>query len=149
MKLTLPTTRDIAAASVGQRALAVLLRTQAETQRIHIVDEQEQSHVIELPTAALRLLIDILAELANGNAVQIMPVHAQVTTQEAADLLNVSRPHFIKLLNQGVLPFHKTGKHRRVQFADVMEYKARRDADSAGAMDALAQQAQGSGMGYE
>ncbi|EGF31736.1 Excisionase domain protein [Oxalobacteraceae bacterium IMCC9480] len=149
MKLTLPTTRDIAAASVGQRALAVLLRTQAETQRIHIFDEQEQSHVIELPTAALRLLIDILAELANGNAVQIMPVHAQVTTQEAADLLNVSRPHFIKLLNQGVLPFHKTGKHRRVKFADVMEYKARRDEDSAGTMDALAQQAQGSGMGYE
>ncbi len=147
--LSLPSTRDIATAVAGQRALAAFLHTKTETQRIHVFDDQEQPHAIELPTAALRLLIDILAELADGNAVQVLPIHAEVTTQEAADLLNVSRPHFVKLLEQGALPFHKTGKHRRIQFADVMAYKARRDANSEAAMDALAQQAQDLGMGYE
>ncbi len=147
--LTLPTARDIATALAGQRALAAFLHTKTETQRIDVFDDQEQPHAIELPTAALRLLVNILAELAEGNAVQVMPVHAQVTTQEAADLLNVSRPHFIKLLEQGILPFHKTGKHRRIAFTDVVAYKAQRDRDSDAAMSALAAQAQEMGMGYE
>lgn len=147
--LSLPTPRDIATAVAGQRVLASYLRTKTETQRIDVFDEQHQPHAVELPTAALRLLVAILAELADGNAVQVLPVHAQVTTQEAADLLNVSRPHLVKLLEQGALPFHKTGKHRRIAFADVMAYKAARDAKSDAAMDALAQQAQQLGMGYE
>jgi excisionase family DNA binding protein len=95
------------------------------------------------------LLVDILAELADGNAVKVVPVHAELTTQEAADMLNVSRPHLVKLLEDGVLPFHRTGKHRRVRFADLMQYKDVRDRASEEAMAELARQAQESGMGYE
>ena len=72
-----------------------------------------------------------------------------MTTQEAADLLNVSRPHLVKLLEDGVLPFHKTGKHRRVRFADLMLFKGQRDHASEQAMEELTKQAQALRMGYE
>ena len=145
----LPAESEMRAAVQGQRALAAYLATQFETQHIQIFDHQQQAHQIELPTSALRLLMDILAELAEGNAVKVVPVHAELTTQEAADLLNVSRPHLVKLLEDGQLPFHKTGKHRRVKFADLMQYKSAREQASEQAMAELAQQSQELGMGYE
>lgn len=147
--VSLPSRRDIETALASQRELAAYLSTKAETQRIQVFDDKNQPHPIELPTSAIRLLVDILAELAEGNAVKVIPVHAEVTTQEAADLLNVSRPHVVKLLEAGELPFHKTGKHRRIRFADLMAYKAKREARSEAAMVELAQQAQDLGMGYE
>ncbi len=72
-----------------------------------------------------------------GNAVQVVPVHAELTTQEAANILNVSRPHMVKLSEEGKLPHHKTGRHRRVLFADLMRYKAQRETDSNEAMQEL------------
>ena len=93
--------------------------------------------------------MDILAQLADGNAVKVVPIHAELTTQEAADLLNVSRPHLVRLLEDGMLPFHKTGKHRRIRFADLMQFKGRRDQASEQAMEELTTQAQELGMGYE
>ena len=147
--VTLPAERETQIALQGQRALAAFLATRFETQAIQIFDYRNQAHRVELPTTALRLLVDILAELADGNAVQVVPVHAELTTQEAADLLNVSRPHLVKLLEDGALPFHRTGKHRRVRFADLMQFKAARERDSEQAMQELAGQAQELGMGYE
>lgn len=148
-RVALPVEREVEAAMRGQRDLAAYLRTHIDTQRIQIFDEKDEAHQIELPTTALRLLLDILAELAAGNAVQVVPIHAELTTQEAADLLNVSRPYLVKLLEDGKLPFHKTGKHRRVRFADLMVYKATRDKLGEQAMEDLARQAQALGMGYE
>jgi excisionase family DNA binding protein len=147
--INLPEAREVKAAIEGQRALAAFLTTRFETQHIQIFDEQNEAHRVELPTAALRLLIDILGALAEGNAVKVVPVHAELTTQEAADLLNVSRPHLVKLLETGELSYHKTGKHRRVRFADLMDYKARRDTASEQAMTLLAAQAQALRTGYE
>ncbi|KVH07668.1 MULTISPECIES: helix-turn-helix domain-containing protein [Burkholderia] len=145
----LPVEREVQAAVEGQRALAAYLATRTEIQRIQIFDDENRAHQVELPTSALRLLVDILAELADGNAVKVVPVHAELTTQEAADLLNVSRPHLIKLLESKALPYHKTGKHRRVRFSDLMRYKTERDRASANAMEELGRQAQEFGMGYE
>lgn len=141
-KMTLPLAREVQAAVEGQRVLAAYLSTNVATQHIQILDASSQAHQIELPTSALRLLLDILAELSDGNAVKVVPVHAELTTQEAADMLNVSRPHLVKLLEDGQLAFHRTGKHRRVRFADLMAFKERRDQASQDAMEALAQQAQ-------
>lgn len=144
----LPVEREVQAALQGQRALAAYLATQFETQSIQIFDDENEAHLVELPTSALRLLVDILGEMAGGNAVKVVPIHAELTTQEAADLLNVSRPHMVKLLEQGMLPFHKAGKHRRVRFADLMEFKAGRDQKSEKALAELAKQAQELGLGY-
>jgi excisionase family DNA binding protein len=147
--VSLPVEREVQVAMEGQRALAAFLATRLETQQIQIFDDRNQAHRVELPTSALRLLVDILAELAEGNAVKVVPVHAELTTQEAADMLNVSRPHLVKLLEEGALPFHRAGKHRRVRFADLMQFKAQRDQASEDAMTALAKQAQELDMGYE
>jgi excisionase family DNA binding protein len=147
--VTLPVEREMEAAIQGQRALAAFLATGFETQRIQIFDDKNQAHQIELPTSALRLLVDILSELSNGNAVRVVPIHAELTTQEAADLLNVSRPHLVKLLEEGALPHHRTGKHRRVRFENLMHFKGERDQASERAMEELAKQAQELEMGYE
>lgn len=149
LEMPLPVEREVAAAVESQRALAAYLSTRLETQRIQIFDEENHAHAVELPTSALRLLVDILAELADGNAVKVVPIHAELTTQEAADMLNVSRPHLVKLLESGALPFHKAGKHRRVRFADLMAFKTARDRDSGLAMEELARQAQDLRLGYE
>jgi hypothetical protein len=124
----LPVAREVAAATQGQRALAAFLSTQLETQQIQIFDERNEAHTVELPTSALRLLVDILSELADGNAVKVVPIHAELTTQEAADLINVSR---------------------RVRFSDLMTYKVAQEQASAAAMEELAAQAQALHMGYE
>jgi len=136
-KLSLPARDEIDIANRSQKALAEHLVTKFETQRISIQDADDVSHQIELPTSALRLLLSILGELASGNAVQVVPVQAELTTQEAANILNVSRPHMVKLLEDGKLPYYKTGRHRRVLFADLIKFKEQRKQESLLAMQEL------------
>jgi len=147
--ITLPSKRDIEMALTGQRELAAFVSTKSETQRIQIFDDKDQAHLIELPRSAIRLLFDILAELATGSAVRVIPIHAEVTTQEAADLLNVSRPHVVKLIDTGELRCHMAGKHRRIKFVDLMDFKKKREHQSEAAMAELVQQAQELNLGYE
>lgn len=145
----LPDEREVHTAIESQRKLAAILDAGHETHRIQIFDANDQAHQIELPTSALRLLMEVLAELAEGNAVRVVPVPAELTTQEAADLLNVSRPHLVSLLEGGSLPFHRTEKHRRIRFDDLMAYKGKRDDTGAASMAELATQSQNLKMGYE
>jgi len=147
--MTLPARHEVHAAAQGQRVLAAYLADDQATQHIQIFDGRNQAHQIELPTSALRLLADVLAEMADGNAVQVVPVHAELTTQEAADLLNVSRPHLVKLLEDGQIPFHRTGKHRRVRLTDLLQYKQARMHASEATMAELTGLSQELGLGYE
>ncbi len=103
---------------------------------------------LQLPKLVTPLLIKILTEMAQGNALTLIPLHAELTTQEAANLLNVSRPFLNKLLDRGELRFHKVGTHRRIKFSDLEEYRQRREQQRTEAMEFLAEQAQELGMGY-
>jgi excisionase family DNA binding protein len=144
----LPSAEDVALARESGRVLSTVLQTRAETQQIDFHDDKGTVRSVTLPTTALRLLLDVLTELGQGNAVTVIPIHAELTTQEAADLLNVSRPFLVQLLEKGEIPFHKIGTHRRVRYQDVIAYKHRIDAERRKALDELAAQAQELGMGY-
>jgi excisionase family DNA binding protein len=103
---------------------------------------------IELPESAVRLLVDILANMAEGNAVTLIPVHAELTTKQAADILGVSRPFLIRLLEDGVIPFRKVGTHRRVFFEDVQAYRKQVAEERESALQQLVEEAQSLDMGY-
>lgn len=103
---------------------------------------------LEIPGHALRLLVDILAQIANGNAVTIAPVHAELTTQQAADLLNVSRPYLVKLLEERKNPYRRVGNRRRVLLADLLEYKRVDDSERRTITDELTAEAQSLGLEY-
>lgn len=137
-----PTQTDAELAAQASRALAS--RRLVDGLKVRLDDGQE----LLLPKAAARLLGHLLTEMAQGNAVTIIPVHAELTTQQAADFLNVSRPHLVSLLEKGELEFHKVGTHRRIKFADLHSYKTKFEARSDSAMDELVKQAQELGMGY-
>ena len=92
---------------------------------------------IKIPASAAHLLIQILDEMSRGNAVRLIPVRAEITTQEAADLLNVSRPTLIRLLNEGKIEFHKVGTHRRIPFKSALAYKRQIDAERKAALAEL------------
>ncbi|MGK9452294.1 helix-turn-helix domain-containing protein [Acidithiobacillus caldus] len=145
----LPTAEEIALAKESSRALSVYLQTRAETQQIEILGDEGATKPVRVPVSALRMLVDILTEIGEGNSVSIIPIHAEFTTQEAADMLNVSRPFLVQLLERGEIPFHKVGAHRRVRYQDVVNYKGKIDAERSKALDALAKQAQELNMGYE
>jgi len=145
---TLPSAEDIALARESGRVLSTVLQTRAETHQIDFHDEQGTVRTVSIPTSALRLLLDVLTEIGRGNAVSIIPIHAELTTQEAADVLNVSRPFLVQLLEQGEIPFYKVGTHRRVRYQDLIDYKNRIDAKRRKALEELAAQAQELGMGY-
>lgn len=101
---------------------------------------------IEFPESILTLLRQIVHVLARGEAVSIVPVHKELTTQQAADLLNISRQYLIRVLDRGEIPFYKVGSHRRLAFGDVMAYKRRRDAERRQGFDALTQLSQELGL---
>jgi excisionase family DNA binding protein len=142
---TLPTDSETKLARESSRLLAACIG-HGETARLRVIDGDQD--IIEVPVSALRMLVDILAQMAEGNAVTIMPVHAELTTQQAADFLNVSRPHLVSLLEQSELPYRKVGTHRRVLFKDLLGYREHSRIASREALDELARQAQDLGMGY-
>jgi len=99
----------------------------------------------DLPETLKRLLFELLAQIARNEPVAILPLEAQLTTKEAADLLGVSRPHLVKLLEQRKIPFTRVGKHRRVLLKDVLDYQERTREE---ALDELQRQAQELGLDY-
>ena len=139
----LPTPHDTQLAAEASRELSALRRDESNL-RVQL----ENGKVLTLPIAATHLLHHLLTEMAQGNAVTLIPVHAELTTQEAADHLNVSRPFLISLLEKGKIEFRRVGTHRRIRFSDLETYKRTAEEARLKHMEELAAQAQGLGMGY-
>lgn len=105
-------------------------------------------HEVIVPTEAFRLFVDLLTMLANGDGVVVMPEHAEVSTQQAADMLNVSRPFVVKLIEERKLPARKVGAHRRILLADLIAYKRQDEAEREAVMSELAAESQRLGFEY-
>ncbi|WP_448603476.1 helix-turn-helix domain-containing protein [Thermoleptolyngbya sp.] len=148
-KPTLPTAAEAQLSKESSRILASHLAPQKPTRQLKIVEEDGSEQVVTVPAAAFHLFVDILSQMAQGHAVTLIPIHAELTTQEAADLLNVSRPFVVKLLESGELPHRKVGRHRRIRYEDLMTYKQQIDHQRRLALDELAAQAQELNLGYD
>jgi excisionase family DNA binding protein len=109
------------------------------------VDQREQPQTFILPEPAVQMLMDLLAQLGTGATVSLVPDHAEFTTQQAADFLNVSRPFVIKLIERGELPHRMVGTHRRILFAELRAYKARLKGTQRRALEAMAADGQALG----
>ncbi len=110
----------------------------ADPLSLRINDDGSPERTVKLPASAVRLLVRILEEMGRGNAVTVMTVRPELTTQEAADMLNISRPSLIQLLEEGKIEYRRVGTHRRVRFVALMEYKRRADAARRAALAELA-----------
>ena len=133
---SLPSETEAIVAKETSRVLASRMQTD-EPLRLRLLDDPAKA-TVEIPAPAVRVLVRILEEMARGNAVTLIPVHAELTTQEAADMLNISRPSLIQLLDEGKMEFRRVGTHRRVRLEGVVAYKRRADAERRAALAELA-----------
>lgn len=134
----IPTPEEAQLAVESSRLLAACIgKSDRACLRLHDGEE-----TFQVPVKAIRLLVDILDAMARGDAISLVPVHKELTTQEAANILSVSRPYLVKLLDNGVIPCHKVGVRRKVLFKDLMDYMQKRDQESHELLDQLTEEAQ-------
>ncbi|HEY0273969.1 MAG TPA: helix-turn-helix domain-containing protein [Chitinophaga sp.] len=113
-----------------------------------LIRVQHGGESLKIPKKALFLLFNILDNMAEGKSITLLPSTEEITTQQAADLLNVSRPHLVSLLEKGELPFKKVGTHRRIKLNDLIAYDEKLKKNRSGQLDLLAKQAQALNLGY-
>lgn len=142
----LPTPEDVQQAKESSRTLS----RYAAMDRVQMTLKGSGGETDELilPGQVMQVLLDVLAEMSKGNAISLIPRHQEISTQEAADLLNVSRPFLVGLLEKGDIPFRKVGSHRRVLLTDVLTYKERTEQQRYHALEELADLSQRQNMGY-
>lgn len=141
----LPTETDIEQAQQSSRTLSKY--TDVERVTLAIKGSNGETEDLILPGHVCQLLLDVLSEVSKGNAVSIIPYHQELSTQEAANLLNVSRPFLVAILEKKEIPFRKVGSHRRVYLRDVVDYKERIDKERLAALDELTALSQKHDMG--
>lgn len=142
-----PSEADAVLARESSRLLATRKLNRRTSACIRFVDDGE-GETVSVPTSALRLFLHLLTEMSQGHSVTLVPTHAELTTQQAAGILNVSRPYVVKLLDEGKIPSRAVGKYRRVRFDDLIAYKRKDDDARAKILDQLTAEAQELGMGY-
>jgi|SRR5215204_4325844 excisionase family DNA binding protein len=122
---------------------AVLAKSEGEAKLV-----APSGEIRELPHSVYKVLKRVIHDMAQGIPVTVLPVHSELTTQEAADILNVSRPFLIGLLRKDEIPYRMVGTHRRIRLDDLLVYKARRDAERRQLLDEIAADSQELGL-YE
>lgn len=137
----LPSASEI---SQAQASLKLLKQDRSDT---HFAIGSPSGLKVPLTEAAFDLLMNVLTEMSRGNAVLVVPITAELTTQEAADLLNVSRPYLVRLLDQQKIPYHMVGRHRRILFKDLMQFRQQSKRARYKAMEDLTQMDEDQGIG--
>lgn len=144
----IPDAHEVELAARSRQALRLLAEATGDL-TLTISGAGGSTGAVPIPASAVRLLFAALSQMACGNGISLLPLEAELRTQEAANLLNVSRPYLVGLLESAEIPFRLVGNQRRVKLRDLLAYKARSDADRRGALAELAQLGQDIGVGYE
>ena len=140
---------------VARESLPLLAEAMAHRQsegikiQIQADSRQVASSSVIVPLKALHLLAVILSSMAQGKTISLVPSDSEISTQQAADMLHVSRPHLVKLLEQGVIPFKKVGSHRRILLDDLLHYETQQKENRKEQLQFLTEQAQDLNLGYE
>ncbi len=143
-----PTPEAVDFASQALQSFADIVKNPPETITFAVIAPPLKDTQITIPSGVFHLLLDVLNAISRGEAVTLLPHEVELTTQEAADLLNVSRPYLVKLLDKGIIPSRKVGVYRRVRVQDVMRYKQTEQQRQEEILEALASEAQDLGLGY-
>ena len=143
----IPNESDSEITKLMSKRLSHLSKT--KTISLNIIAEDKSQESIEIPQQVFQMLVEICSQVSDGKSVSLISNQSELTTQEAADFLNVSRPFLIKLLEQNAIPFRKVGKHRRVEMTDLLQYKKSIVENREKALEDLTTQAQELRMGYE
>jgi excisionase family DNA binding protein len=138
VELSLPGPKEVESAELIDKELSSLIEMEGGHEIMLVFRKGGKDVELPFPSLALNLLMRIMEQMALGNCVKLMPIHAELTTQEAADILNVSRPYVVKLLEKEEIPFHKVGSHRRIKLEDLMGYKEKMLSESKKARERLA-----------
>jgi len=146
----LPKTHDINLAENASIQLSSFLTRDGKKDIQFCLRRSNGKEVIEfvLTPTIVELLFRTIIHIAKGDAVTIVPFHAELTTQEAANFLNISRPYLIQLLEKGLIPFRRVGRHRRILFEDILKYKEKSKEKSRKAREELTKEAQDLDLGY-
>jgi excisionase family DNA binding protein len=146
--MTLPEP-EITLARASSDALAKFVATDNHPLTLRLENSQTGQQIeATIPAVAVRVLAEVLAKMAEGHPVTLVPLHAELSTQQAADLIGVSRPYFIKLLEQGKMPYRKVGEQRRVRYQDLLCYIAEYQKAANAALDEMTTEAERMGL-YE
>lgn len=140
-----PSEMDVKLARLSSRQLSRLI---GRALKIGPRDQNGATETIEIPAGAVPIIQHVLACMAQGMAVSLVPVHTQLTTQQAATLLGVSRPFVIKLLDEKAIPYTKVNRHRRIVLQDLLDYKHKMQAARRQTLAELAEESQKLGIGY-
>lgn len=144
-KRTTKQDQELAQASILQLRRAAAGIEQAGFTKIKV---QEQRQFLRIPKKAFHLLVEILNNMAEGKSITLLPSDTEISTQQAANMLNVSRPHIVKLLENKIIPFKKVGTHRRIELKHLLEYEKKVKENRKQQLDFLEEQAQELNLGY-
>ena len=143
-----PTPEAIDLASSALQSFADVVKNPPETITFGVIDPPLENTQITIPSGIFRLIVDVLNTVSRGEAVTVLPHEVELTTQEAADILNVSRPYLVKLLDDGIIPSRKVGVYRRVRGKDLIRYKELEQSRQEEILDKLTKEAQDLDLGY-
>jgi excisionase family DNA binding protein len=148
-KLTVPSEGASALALQAARALAPLLAKEPKPKTLTIRPEDGlPASAVTVPLEAFELFVRVLEQMAAGNSVMLFPYEPELTTQQAADLLNVSRPYLVRLIDNKKLPSRKVGTHRRIRMDDLLTFRANEDQRRQKMLDEMTAESQKMGLEY-